>query len=271
MKPFILVACLAGVSACGLTERAFAQSGGMVRCRAAPTDAGLEITADKFEVDQKSGWTRPPATCAHQDRRARDECRPRAPASGAGDVQARGNVVLRQRGFGAWTGDYIEYNYKTGKGAHRSRRTAGRRLSHRRERGDAPRGRLRFDAARYAEITTCTNSPGHRHWRMTWPRALQGQRLRRGLRRRPLFRRAVRLSPLLVPRPGHALRIPLSGARLHSRWGAYLLGGYVYNIYESPHEAGCWTAPRTSITAPCAAWPSAKPAAGTQGTRTRQA
>jgi hypothetical protein len=78
---------------------------------------------------------------------------------------ARGNVVLRQRGFGAWTGDYIEYNYKTGKGLTGLGELQagvfhiGAKEVTRREDG-------RFDA-RYAEITTCTNSPGHRHWRMT--------------------------------------------------------------------------------------------------------
>lgn len=236
MKSFIFVVCLAGVTACGLTECAFAQSGGMVPLPRQPADAGLEITADKFEVDQKSGWTTATGNVrikTGEHEMSADRVRLH---QGQGDVQARGNVILRQRGFGAWTGDYIEYNYKTGKGLTGLGELQagvfhiGAKEVTRREDG-------RFDA-RYAEITTCTNGPGHRHWRMTGHARYKDND----------YVEVFDAVPWLFGVPFAYLPYWFRDLDTHygfrlvpgytSRWGAYLLGGYVYNIYESPHEAG---------------------------------
>jgi lipopolysaccharide assembly outer membrane protein LptD (OstA) len=212
------------------------QGVGVLPAPVKPGDSGLESTADKFEVDQKSGWTtftgnvrvrtgeyemKADRVRLHQDR---------------GDVQARGNVVIQQRGFGTWSGDYIEYNYKSGKGltglgdfksgvfsvrAHEvTRREDGR-----------------YDA-KHVQVTTCTNAPGSQHWYMT------GQ----GRFKDNDYVELFDAVPYLFGVPFAYLPYWYRDIDTHygfrlvpgytSRWGAYILGGYVYNVYESPRADG---------------------------------
>ena len=214
----------------------WAQGGGLIPMPLQTGDSGLAITADKFEVDQKTGWITASGNVKiktgehemgadrvrlHQDK---------------GDVQARGNVVIRQSGFGAWSGDYIEYNYKTGKGLTGVGqveagvfRVSAKEVT-RREDG-------RFDA-RYAEVTTCTNAPGHRHWRMTGHARYKDNDYVEVFDAVPwLFGVPFAYLPYwyrdLDTHYGFRL---VPGYR--SKWGAYLLGGYVYNLYEAPQADG---------------------------------
>ena len=80
-------------------------------------DDPVQIDADTFEVDQKTGWVTAKKnvkikTGNHE--LSADHVRLHQES---GDVEARGNVIIRQTGFGTWAGEYIEYNYKTGKRA----------------------------------------------------------------------------------------------------------------------------------------------------------
>jgi lipopolysaccharide export system protein LptA len=236
MKQTFLVACLAGAAAVLAAGRALAQKGGAAFLPSQSADAGLEIDADKFEVDRKTGW----ATASGNVRIKTGEHELSADRmrihQEKGDVQARGNVVLQQRAFGAWSGDYLEYNYKTGKGLSGIGELQagvfhiGAKEVTRREDG-------RYDA-RGAEITTCTNAPGHRHWRMTGHVRYKDND----------YVEIFDAVPWLFGVPFAYLPYWFRDIDTHygfrlvpgytSRWGAYMLGGYVYNIYESPHGGG---------------------------------
>lgn len=202
----------------------------------ASSESGVEINSDKFEVDQKTGWVTATGhvkiSTAEQELTA-DKVRLQQEK---GDVQARGNVVIRQRGLGTWAGDYIEYNYKTGKGLT----SAGdiragdfwirTQEINRREDGQY--------VARYAEVTTCTNAPGHRHWAMTghvrykqndyieledavpWMFGVPCAYL-------PYWYRDLDSDYGVNFIPGYT-----------SRWGAYALAGYSYSLYDSPRQSG---------------------------------
>ena len=237
MKRAILVACLAGAMSGPMVSLAQEPKAGLVSLPTQPSDdAGLDITADKFEVDRKSGWTTAIGnvrikTGSHEmsgDRvRIHQE---------KGDVQARGNVVIQQTGFGAWQGDYIEYNYKTGKGLvgigelQAGIFRIGAKEMTRMEDG-------RYDA-RGALVTTCTNAPGHTHWHMTGHVRYKDND----------YVEIFDAVPWLFGVPFAWLPYWFRDIDTHygfrlmpgytSRWGAYILGGYVYNIYEAPHGAG---------------------------------
>lgn len=201
-----------------------------------PGESGLESSADKFEVDQKSGWI---TFTGHVKIKTGDHnlCADRVRLNQeTGDVQARGNVTISQQGFGTWSGDYIEYNYKTGKGLTGiGDLKAGefRVLMHeatRREDG-------RYDA-RQMQVTTCTNAPGHWHWMMSG----------HGRYKDNDYVEVYNAVPWLFGVPVGYLPYWYRDIDKHygfrlvpgytSKWGAYVLGGYVYNVYESPHEAG---------------------------------
>ena len=213
-----------------------AQGGGLIPALSPTPGSGLEITADKFEVDQKTGWTTAIGNVKvrtgeheltadrvrlHQDK---------------GDVQARGNVIIQQRGFGSWSGDYIEYNFKTGKGLTGlgSFKAGDFRVR-------APEVTRREDG-RYdiknAEVTTCTNAPGHLHWKMTGTVRYKDND----------YIEIYDAVPWLFGVPCAYLPYWYRDIDTHygfrlipgytSRWGAYMLGGYVFNIYESPRASG---------------------------------
>ncbi len=236
MKKSISGACLLCIVSLLLTCHASAQSGTAVPVPRRPADVGLEITADKFEVDQHSGW----AVATGNVRMKSGEHQLSADRvrlhQERGDVEARGNVVIQQTGFGAWTGDYIEYNYKTGKGLTGIGElkagvfSIGAKEITRREDG-------RFDA-HHAIVTTCTNAPGHRHWCMTGHVRYKDND----------YIEVYNVVPWFFGVPCAWLPYWYRDLDTHygfrlvpgytSRWGAYLLGGYVYNIYDSPHGKG---------------------------------
>ena len=231
-----MVAWVVGAMIGLVAGRADAQGGGLLPIPRQMGDSGLEITSDKFEVDQKSGWITATGnvkikTSEHE--MSADRVRLHQEK---GDVQARGNVVIRQRGFGSWSGDYIEYNYKTGKGLTGAGevqvgvfRVSAKEVT-RREDG-------RYDA-RYAEVTTCTNAPGHRHWAMTGHARYKDND----------YVEIFDAVPWLFGVPFAYLPYWYRDIDTHygfrlvpgytSKWGAYMLGGYVYNIYEAPGAAG---------------------------------
>jgi hypothetical protein len=210
--------------------------GGLTPVPAQAGGSGLESTADKFEVDQKTGWItftgnvkvrsgshelQADRVRLHQD---------------SGEVQARGNVVIQQQGFGTWSGDYIEYNYKTGRGltgAGDMRAGVFRVMTHevtRREDG-------RYDA-KHMQVTTCTNAPGHWHWRVSG----------HGRYKDNDYVEVFDAVPWLFGVPFAYLPYWYRDLDTHygfrlvpgytSKWGAYVLGGYVYNIYDSPRQDG---------------------------------
>ena len=217
----------------GLTQ---VRADGLIPAPAKTGDLGLESTADKFEVDQKSGWT---TFIGHVKIRTGEHTlqadRVRMHQE-KGDVQARGNVVIQQNGLGTWSGDYIEYNYKTGKGltgAGDSRLGKFRVLTHemtRREDG-------RYDA-KYMQVTTCTNAPGDWHWKVTGHGRFKDND----------YVEIFDAVPWLFGVPFGYLPYWYRDIDTHygfrlmpgytSKWGAFVLGGYVYNVYESPHAAG---------------------------------
>lgn len=215
---------------------ALGQGGGAIPLPGKAGDSGLESTADKFEVDQKSGWItftgNVKVRTGDYELRA-DRVRMHQES---GEVQARGNVLIRQSGFGTWSGDYIEYNYKTGRGlTGMGDIKAGdfRVLTHevtRREDG-------RFDA-KHIQVTTCTNAPGSWHW------CVSGH----GRYKDNDYVEIFDAVPWLFGVPFAYLPYWYRDIDTHygfrlvpgytSRWGAYLLGGYVYNIYDSPRQNG---------------------------------
>lgn len=232
MKKKVMMACLAGLFWSGWTHgQAVVKPAAVQR-----DDAGLEITADKFEVDQKSGWTT--ATGHVRVKTGEQELsaeRVRLHQE-RGDVQARGNVVVSQRGFGAWAGDYIEYNFKTGKGLTGiGQFSAGNFFVRSREVTRREDGR--YDLY-HAEVTTCTNAPGHRHWRMTGHVRYKDND----------YIEVYHAVPWLFGVPFAYLPYWYRDIDTHygfrlvpgytSKWGAYLLGGYVFNIYEPPGGRG---------------------------------
>jgi len=236
MKRTTIVAWMVGAVACMMAGWAQAQGGGIMPIPQKMGDSGLEITADKFEVDQKTGWI---TTTGHVKLRT-DEHEMSADRvrlnQDKGDVQARGNVVIRQAGFGSWSGDYIEYNYKTGKGLTGIGqvqagvfRVFAKEVT-RREDG-------RYDA-RNATVTTCTNAPGHLHWAITGHARYKDND----------YVEIYDAVPWLFGVPFAYLPYWFRDIDTHygfrlipgytSKWGAYMLGGYVYNIYESPRATG---------------------------------
>jgi lipopolysaccharide assembly outer membrane protein LptD (OstA) len=199
-------------------------------------DQDVEISADKFEVDQKTGWitvrnnvhvkTGNHSLTADKVRLNRE----------TGDVQANGNVVIRQTGFGTWRGNYIEYNYKTGKGMTGAGQVdAG--VFHLHADEVTRRDDGRFDLSDLS-VTTCTNAPGKWHW------CLRGD----GRFRDNDYVEIYKVTPYLFGVPLAWLPYWYRDLDTHygfrlmpgytSKWGAYLLGGYVFPIYDAPDGRG---------------------------------
>ena len=154
----------------------------------------------------------------------------------SGEVEARGNVVIQQAGLGMWAGDFITYNYKTGKGLARGSVFRSDMFTvHAQEMTRAEDGRYR---AHDVAITTCTNAPGHWHWHVTGDAS---------------FKDNESISVYnVVP---HLFGIPFAylpywyrsldgeyGLRLvpgyTSRWGAFVLGTYAFNVYSGERAEG---------------------------------
>ncbi len=195
-----------------------------------------EITADKFEVDRKSGWTTATGnvhvkTQGHELKADRVRLHQER-----GEVQARGNVLIKREGLGAWTGDYIEYNYKTGQGlAGKGYVRAGDFFL---SADELVREKDGTTTAHKAIITTCTNDIDNLHWCVTGEAIYKDNDYIKVKNAVPwFFGVPVAYMPWwyrdLDRQYGFRL-IP----GYTSDWGGYLLGGYVFNIYSSERDVG---------------------------------
>ena len=196
----------------------------------------VQIDAAQFSVDQKTGWV----TARKEVKITTGDHELRADSvrlnRDTGDVQARGNVQIRQIGFGTWLGDYIEYNYKTGKGMTGiSQLDAGLFHIHTEEVTRREDGRFDIQDIR---VTTCTNAPGSWHWHVRG----------RGRYKDNDYVEVFNAVPYLFGVPFGWLPYWFRDLDRHygfrlmpgytSKWGAYLLGGYVFKIYEAPKDTG---------------------------------
>jgi len=195
--------------------------------------ADLQITADKFEMDRQSGWTVATGHVRIKNGLHALEADKVRLHEASGEVEATGNVVMRREHLGDWRGETLSYNYKTGKGLSGDGAIAAgdfhlvMRSMQREEDGT-----VRLD---HAEMTTCTNAPGHRHWYLSASKI----RLRENdyadvygavpwffgvpVAYLPYWYRDLNTHYGLRLMPGYT-----------SDWGAFLLGAYVFNIYDQP-------------------------------------
>jgi len=166
MKFVIRCTFAAAVIAAAAQHNLFAQEGAEAIIKAAAeASSSLDLVADKFEVDQKSGWTTATGNVhirTHGHELKADSVRLHQER---GDVEAKGNVLLKRDGLGAWSGDYIEYNYKTGKGmTGKGFIRAGEFFVSAEELTRATDGKT---IAKKAIVSTCTNHVDHLHWCVT--------------------------------------------------------------------------------------------------------
>ncbi|MFO7937657.1 MAG: LptA/OstA family protein [Kiritimatiellia bacterium] len=229
---FLLIFCCCGMVPVSIQ----AQMAEALKKVAEGNPGSPDITADNFEVNRKTGWTTATGNVrvkvsGHElkaDRvRLHQEC---------GEVQAQGNVLIKREGLGAWTGDNIEYNYKTGRGlAGKGYVRAGEFYISAEE---LTREKDGTTTARKAVVTTCTNDVDNLHWCVTGQAVYKDNDYIEVKHAVPwFFGVPVGYMPWwyrdLDRHYGFRL-IP----GYTSDWGAYLLGGYVFNIYTSERDAG---------------------------------
>lgn len=197
--------------------------------------ADTRTSSDKFEVDQKSGWMTMTghATVQNGDNLlTADKIRLN---SETGEAQATGHVKLSQGKVASWEGEYIEVNFKTGA----AMATTGLFHSHdfrilASEVRRNPDGRYE---GRHVRVTTCTNDVDHWHW------CLAGNGSFRDNDSVELWN----CVPYLFGIPcgyvpwGYRDLDAHYGLRsmpgYSSRWGAFLLNTYSYNLYHAPHSS----------------------------------
>ena len=196
----------------------------------------FESTADKFEVNQKTGWitlTGHVKVITDKQELASDQAKIHRES---GFVQAMGHVVIMQPGMGDWRGDYVEYNYKTGKGLALNGflKTKDFRV-YAKQMARTEDGVYR---ANDVSITTCTNDFEHLHWRIDGNARLKdgdyvvvydGVPYLFGVPffYFPYWYRAMNVDYGVHVYPGYA-----------SRWGGYVLLTYKLNIYKSAQQDG---------------------------------
>lgn len=193
----------------------------------------VQITADRFEADQKTGWTTATGNVkmrSGDNMLTADKVRLN---QGTGDVAAEGKVVLSRGSLGDWRGDKLEYNYKTGKGLSSA--------------GAFNTGDFHFISEsvtrkedgtvviKDAKITTCTNHMDHWHWSMSVDTV--------NLREND-YASLYGAVPRLFGVPFAYLPYWYRDLNAHyglrltpayrSKWGASLLGAYVWNLYDQP-------------------------------------
>ncbi|MDA3924305.1 MAG: hypothetical protein PF904_06390 [Kiritimatiellae bacterium] len=237
MKFVIRCLFVATVAVVAVPHDLFAQEGveGIIK-GAEDIQSNLDITADKFEVDQKTGWTtakgnvhiktyghelKADSVRLHQER---------------GDVEAKGTVVMKRDGMGAWSGDYIEYNYKNGKGmTGKGFMRAGEFFISAEE---VTRDSDGTTVAHKALVTTCTNHVDHLHWCVTGEVIYKENDYIKVKNAIPwLFGIPVGYMPYYYRDLDRHYGFRLVPGYT-SKWGAFLLGGYVFNIYSSERESG---------------------------------
>ncbi len=196
----------------------------------------FESTADKFEVNQKTGWivlTGNVKIITDKQELTTDEARIHRES---GDIKASGHVVIRQPGLGDWRGDVIEYNYKTGKGLALNGYLKAKSFS------VYAKEMIRNENGLYEgndiTVTTCTNDLEHLHWCVTGDARLQDSEyvtLRNGVPYLfgvpffyfPYMYRSMEVDYGVRVYPGYT-----------SRWGAYVLFAYTLNLYRSGQPGG---------------------------------
>jgi len=196
----------------------------------------FESTADKFEINQKTGWvtlTGHVKVITDKQQMAADQAKIHRES---GTVQANGHVVITQSGLGEWRGDSVEYNYKTGKGlAVNGYLKSGVFSVYAKEMARTEAGLYRGDEV---TVTTCTNDLHHLHWCLTGDaRVKDGEYVEVydavpymfgvPFLYLPYCYRAMDLDYGVRVYPGYA-----------SRWGGYVLLAYKLNIYRSPKQEG---------------------------------
>jgi lipopolysaccharide assembly outer membrane protein LptD (OstA) len=196
----------------------------------------FESTADKFEVNQQTGWiilTGHVKVVTDKQELAADEARIHRES---GAIKATGHVVIRQPGMGEWRGDDIEYNYKTGKGIALNGYLRSKCFSvYAKEMSRQEDG---LYEGHDVTVTTCTNDLEHLHWCVTGDASLKDGEyvtLRNGVPYLfgvpffyfPYMYRSMEVDYGVRVYPGYT-----------SRWGAYVLFAYTLNLYRSKEPGG---------------------------------
>ena len=196
----------------------------------------FESTADKFEVDQKTGW----GTWTGHVKVVTDKqeltCEQAKIHRESGLVQAVGNVVIKQPGLGEWRGDSVEYNYKTGKGLAVNGYLRSKDFS------VFSKEMSRHEDGRYegrdVTVTTCTNDLEHLHWCIEGDATLKDGEyvtIRNGVPY--LFGVPFFYFPYMY----RSMDVDY-GVRVYpgftSRWGGYVLFAYTLNLYRSEQRSG---------------------------------
>ncbi len=237
MKTFRLtvVSALIAITAGFTAERVSGQNVADMM-KIADQASGLDMTADKFEVDRKTGWTTATGNVRIKSRGHELKADRVRLHQELGDVQARGNVLIKREGLGAWTGDYIEYNYKTGEGlTGKGYIRAGEFFL---SAAEITRERDGLTRAHRGVVTTCTNDLEHLHWCMTGEVTYKDNDYITVKHAVPwLFGVPFAYMPYWYRDLDRSYGFRLVPGYT-SEWGAYLLGGYVFNIYTSERESG---------------------------------
>jgi lipopolysaccharide assembly outer membrane protein LptD (OstA) len=196
----------------------------------------FESTADKFEVNQKTGWI----TLTGNVKVITDKQEMTSEVAKvhreSGVVQASGHVVITQPGMGEWRGDSVEYNYKTGKGlaVNGFLKSANFRVYA----GQMERTAEGLYLADDVSVTTCTNEFHHLHFRLAGDARLKDGDYAEVYNAVPYL---FGIPLFYVPYWYRALDVDY-GIRVHpgytSRWGGYVLLSYKLNIYRSEQKEG---------------------------------
>jgi len=151
----------------------------------------------------------------------------------SGDVRARGHIDLFRKDQGHWSGDELNYNYITKEGLTSASevQTGHFTLLADETRRDT-NGMIHL---RQAQVTTCTNAPGHWHYWLTGDRIDFRPEERLTIHNATAYFMGVPV--FYAPYATRDLDHPF-GPRIvpgyGSGWGAYVLSTYTYPIYTPP-------------------------------------
>ena len=196
----------------------------------------FESTADKFEVNQKTGWiilTGHVKVVTDKQEMTSDEAKIHRES---GVVQAVGNVIIKQPGMGDWRGDSVEYNYKTGRGLAVNGYLKSKGF------GVYAKRMTRTEEGLYqadgVSVTTCTNAFDRLHWRIAGDARLKDGDYVEIYNGVPYV---LGIPFFFFPYWYRALDVDY-GVRVYpgyrSSWGGYVLLSYKLNIYKSEKQEG---------------------------------
>lgn len=196
----------------------------------------FESTADRFEVNQKTGWiilTGHVKVITDKQEMTSDQAKIHRES---GVVQALGHVVITQPGMGDWRGDYVEYNYKTGRGLALNGYLKSKDfVVYAKQMARTEEGLYLADGV---SVTTCTNSFDRLHWRIEGEARLKDGDYVEFYNGVPYV---FGVPFLYFPYWYRALDVDY-GVRVYpgytSRWGGYVLLSYKLNIYRSAKQDG---------------------------------